>query len=86
MQACGCQPTNVLKELRIGLTEGEEAATAKSQMFRAVPLPTGLTNAHLEESMNYTMALIAAINRDIREGAGQQFQRNRQQHAHGCAG
>lgn len=71
MQACGCKPTDVLKELRIALTEGEEAPLAKPAMFRAVPMPAGLTNAHLGEAMNYTMALIAAINRDMREGVGQ---------------
>ena len=71
MQACGCKPTDVLKELRIGLTEGEEATTVKPQMLRRVPMPDGLTNDHLTEAMNYTMALIAAINRDMREGVGQ---------------
>ena len=68
---CGLSPTDALRELRIALSEGEESPAAKPQMFRDVPLPVGLTKEHLAEAMDYTTALIGAINRDMREGVGQ---------------
>lgn len=68
---CGLSPSDALKELRIALSEGNEATAAKPKMFRNVPMPDGLTNGHLAEAMDYTTALIGAINRDMREGVGQ---------------
>lgn len=68
---CGISPSDALRDLRIALSEGDEASAVKPNMFRDVPMPNGLTNEHLAEAMDYTTALIAAINRDMREGVGQ---------------
>lgn len=59
------------RELRRSLAEPESIQLANPQMFRRVPLPQGLTTDHLCQAMDYTVSLIAAINRDMREGIGQ---------------
>lgn len=70
IQGHGLEPTEVLKELRLAFTEGRESPTARPDMFRPTPMPPGLTNEHLAEAMNHTMALIASINHDMRDGVG----------------
>jgi hypothetical protein len=70
LETIGISRQEVVRELRIQLAEQEVRIAAKSDMFNAVPLPLGLKHEHLAEAMDYTTGLIAAMNRDLREGVG----------------
>lgn len=63
-------PANMLNAMRRSLVVPEDMNLAKPEMFRNVPLPSGLTNDHINKAMDYTVSLIASINRDMRDGVG----------------
>lgn len=70
-QALGCPLPNLVAGAYAGAGAPAPAPTVDAGFFRPkVPLPPGLTRAHLEAAMNSTQTLIARINANLRGGGG----------------